>query len=192
MNAQTAPDRPRRGSTILTVAAIASAVLLLPAGLLAAEPTPGESPAAVGSPATVPTLAPADAFCESVDDLRFIVTFLRDTDASEDGWLPIFVGATAAISEARQLAGAADDTYRPLVEDMVGSLEGVRSTAADLGELGTAGAKIAAIGQAITDIGNAMDALSVQLREPCPSAAPASDAAPPPSAPPAASEAPAG
>ena len=168
MNSQTARPistrRPRLHAAVLA----ATFAVLAPIVAFAAEPS--ASPSTAGSPA--PSLAPAEAFCESASDLRFIVAFLRETDASDDGWLPIFVGATAAISEARQLAGATDDTYRPLVDELVGSLEGVRTTAEELGELGTAGAKIAAIGQAITDIGNAMDALSVQLSEPCPSTAP--------------------
>src|SRR5262245_983809 len=180
------PRRRRRLDAAILAALLAA---ISPMAVVGAEPSASPD-AAAGSPA--PTLTPAAAFCESADDLRFIVGYLRDTDAGEDGWLPIFVGATAAISEARQLAGAADETYRPLVEDMVGSLEGVRTTAEELGELGTAGAKIAAIGQAITDIGMAMDALSVQLREPCPGAATAASGAPAASAARPASKVPAG
>ena len=91
----------------------------------------------------------------------------------EDGWLPVFVGVIAGLSEARQLAASVGETYRPLVEDLIGSLEGLRSTVEELQELETIGARVADVGEAITDIGNAMDALSVQLRTPCPSAAPA-------------------
>ena len=123
-------------------------------------------------------MAPAELMCESAEDLRMIVGFLRDTDASEDGWLPIFVGAVAALSEARDLAASAGDTYRPSVDELIDALEGLRATAQELGELDTAGARIAAIGESITAIGNAMDALSVGLRTPCPSAGPTAGEAP--------------
>jgi hypothetical protein len=115
-----------------------------------------------------PTLAPADAVCQSADDLRLIVGFLRDTDPSVDGWVPVLVGVIAGLSEARQLAGSVGETYRPLVDDLIASLEGLRATVDGLGDQGTAGAQLAAIGDAITDIGNAMDSLSLQLQAPCP------------------------
>ncbi len=136
----------------------------LPVGLMAADPTEtGDATASAG-----PTMTPAEAACESVDDLRLIVGFLQDIDIENDGWLPVFVGAVAGLSEARDLMGHVGETYRPLVDDLIGSLEDVRSTVSLLGELETTGAQVAAIGEAITDIGNAMDALSIQLGTPCP------------------------
>jgi hypothetical protein len=113
-----------------------------------------------------------------VANLRLIIQFLRDTDVAEDGWVPVFVGTIAALSEARQLAGSLDQTYRPLVDDLIGTLEGLRSTIADLDELETVGTQVAVIGEAITDVGHALDALSVQLRAPCPTGAPEAAATP--------------
>jgi hypothetical protein len=99
-------------------------------------------------PSAAPQIAASQAACDSVTDLRLIVGFLRDTDIAVDGWLPVFVGTVAALSEARQLADSLGETYRPLFDDLI---------------------------EAITDIGNAMDAISVQLRTPCP--VPSPDAA---------------
>jgi hypothetical protein len=146
----------------LVLAASFSAVL--PSGLLAAESSP--MPETAASPE--PTLAPAEAACESVEDLRLIIDFLRGTDASEDGWLPVLIGVIAALSETRQLANLVSETYRPMVDDLTGSLQDLGSTVDELRELETTGARLASIGEAITDIGNAMDALSVQLQTPCP------------------------
>ena len=123
-------------------------------------------------------MTPADTLCDSAGDLRLIIGFLRDTDPSQDGWPPILVGAIAALSEARHLAGSVGETYRPLVDDLIVSLEGLRSTVEGLEESETLGARIASIGEAITDIGNAMDSLSFQLREPCPSAVPVASETP--------------
>ena len=127
----------------------------MPAALIAAEVSPEL------------TIAPADAACESVDDLRLIAEFLVETDVSEDGWLPVMVGAIAGVSEARDLLGHVGDTYRPLVEDLVVSFEGLQAAAQELEEQETAGAKLATIGESITGIGDSMDALSVQLRAGC-------------------------
>jgi hypothetical protein len=115
-----------------------------------------------------PTLAPAEAACQSASDLRLIIGFLRDTDPSVDGWAPVIVGVIAGLSEARQLAGFAGETYRPLVDDLIISFEGLRMTLDEVGGEATAGAQLAAVGEAITAIGNAMDALSVQLQTGCP------------------------
>jgi hypothetical protein len=137
--------------------------VLPPSQLLAADPSP--VPEVAASPVPIAT---SQAVCDSVADLRLIVGFLRDTDVSEDGWLPVFVGTVAALSEARQLADALGETYRPLFDDLIASLEGLRATVDELAELETTGSQVASIGEAITAIGNAMDALSVQLRTPCP------------------------
>lgn len=159
------PRTTRPGVTffLATVLAASFTVAMSPA-LQAAEASP--APEAAASPG--PSPAPAGALCTSANDLRLIIGFMRDIDVSVDGWIPVLVGAIAALSEARQLAGLADETYRPLVDELIGALEGLRSTVDGLGELDTAGAKVTAIGEAITAIGEAMDALSVQLRSPCP------------------------
>lgn len=133
----------------------------------AAEASP--EPAASPAPTIAPTIAPAEALCESAADLRLIIEFLQQADASEDGWLPIIVGVIAGLGEARTLVGLVDETYRPLVDELVVSLQEVRVMLDSLAELETTGARIAAVGEAITRIGNAMDALSVQLQTRCPS-----------------------
>ena len=76
--------------------------------------------------------------------------------------------AIAGLSEARQLASFVGETYRPLIDDLIISLEGLRMTLDEVGGEATAGAQLAAVGEAITAIGNAMDALSVQLQTGCP------------------------
>jgi hypothetical protein len=164
----------RRTPTVLALI-IAAGLAILPASpLLGAEPSPSpEIPASA-----VPSLTPAEAMCDSASDLRIIVAFLRATDVSEDGWVPLLVGAIAGLSEARGLAGQAGDTYRPLVDDLIGSLEGLRTTIDELSELDTVGSQVAAVGEAITDIGNAMDALSIALRTPCPDIGPDVSASP--------------
>jgi hypothetical protein len=161
MNTPTARTSLGRGRVIvLACLIVASSLTALPSGLLAQEPST--------SPESLASLEPAVAACESADDLRLIADFLRDTDTSEDGWLPVFVGAVAGLSEARQLAGLLGDTYRPLVDNLIASLEGLRTTVEQLDGQETVGAQLAVIGEAITDIGNAMDALSVELQTPCP------------------------
>jgi hypothetical protein len=149
---------------VLALIVAASVCTLLPSGLLAVESSP--MPEALAS--LEPTLGPAEATCQSADDLRLIISFLRDTDPSVDGWVPVIVGVIAGLSEARQLAGFVGDTYRPLVDDLVISLEGLRTTLDEVGGQATAGAQLAAVGEAITAIGNAMDALSVQMQTGCP------------------------
>jgi hypothetical protein len=166
MNTQTASTialaRGRR--IVLALVIAASFSTLLPSGLLAVESSP--TPEAAAS--LEPTLAPAEAACQSAADLRLIIGFLRDTDPSVDGWVPVIVGVIAGLSEARQLAGFVGDTYRPLVDDLIISFEGLRTTLDEVGGEATAGAQLAAVGEAITAIGNAMDALSVQLQTGCP------------------------
>jgi hypothetical protein len=161
-------SRSLRGSRVparvMRALFLGAALSILPSsGLLAAESSP--------SPAM--TMSPAEAACDSAEQLGLIIGFLQDTDVAADGWLPVLVGVIAGLSEARQLAGSVADTYRPLVDDLIGSLEGLRATVDELREMDTTGAAIAAVGESITDIGNAMDALTVQLRDPCPSASPA-------------------
>ena len=166
MNTQTASTTGIARGRIIVLALILAVSFssVLPSGLLAVESSP--MPGAVAS--LEPTLAPAEAACQSADDLRLIIGFLRETDPSVDGWVPVIVGAIAGLSEARQLAGLVGDTYRPLVDDLVISLEGLRTTLDEVEGQATAGAQLAAVGEAITAIGNAMDALSVQLQTDCP------------------------
>ena len=114
------------------------------------------------------SLSPALAACQSAENLRLIVEFMRETDTSEDGWVPLLVGAIAGLSEARTLAGLVGTTYQPLIDDLVTSLSDLRSTAEGLREQGTVGAQLEALGTAVAGVGSAMDALSVQLQTPCP------------------------
>lgn len=148
----------------LGLAFVVAAMSLGPSRLVGADASPQPSPDS--SPAAAMT--PADVGCDSLDDLRLIVEFLQGTDVGEEGWLPVFVGVVAGLSEARQLADALGETYRPLVDDLIAALEGLAAAVSALRESETIGSGIAAVGGAITDVGNAMDALSVQMRTPCP------------------------
>lgn len=130
----------------------------------------------MASPDTV--ASDGKALCESADDLRLIIGFLSETSISEDGVIPVVVGVIAGLSEARTLVGLVDATYRPLVEDLITSLEELGATIDGLGDAATLGAEIASVGEAITDVGEAMDALGLQLRDPCPMEEPAASAVP--------------
>jgi hypothetical protein len=175
-------------SLALVLALAASAYGPPPSGAVAAEPS--GDPAALVSPE--PTSTPAESLCRSAEDLRLIVDFLRGTSLSEDGIVPVLVGTIAALSEARRLAGFVEETYRPLVDDLIAALQGLRTALDEFQDRGTFGAAIATIGEAVTEIGLAMDALGTALREPCPTDVPAASAAPSASAVPPVSEAPAG
>ena len=161
------PARPgaTRGLTITLALTVAvSLMAALPTGILAQDSTE----AAESTASAEPSLTPAQAACQSVDDLTLIVGFLQSIDIDEDGWVPVVIGAIAGISEARALAGFVGEVYRPLVEDLIISLQAIRTTAAELSEMETTGSQIAAVGETITEIGIAMDALSTQLRASCP------------------------
>jgi hypothetical protein len=169
MNTQAEPTTPGRRPMRIVVALVLalSIATLLPSLTVAADASP-----APGTPAPpAPTLASAEAMCDSVGDLRLIVEFLRATDVEADGWLPVFVGVVAGLGEARDLVGSVGETYRPLLDDLIASLGSARVTVEQVREAETMGAGVAMIGEAITGIGNAMDALSLQLRDPCPIAA---------------------
>jgi hypothetical protein len=144
---------------ILVLAFVIAATLsaALPVSLFGAD----------ASPSPEVSVSPDVAACESAADLQLIVGFLGGLDASEDGWLPVIVGVIGGLSEARTLAGLVGEIYGPLVDDVVGSLEGLRVTAEALADEETAGAKLAAVGESVTEVGNAMDALAVQLRTRC-------------------------
>jgi hypothetical protein len=143
---------------VLAIAIFATLFAASPAGTLAADASP--SPEA--------SLTPEAPACESVEDPQLIVEFLQGSDVSEDGWLPVAVGVIGGLSEARTLAGLVSDVYQPLVDDLATSIQGLGATADELRAEETAGAKVAAVGVAITEVGNAMDALGVQLRTRCP------------------------
>ncbi len=175
MNARTAShsNLARGLGMVLALLFLAALSAASPVGLLAADPS-----APAGSAVSPqPTITPAEAACQSAEDLRLVVDFVRHTDVSQDGWAPVLVGAIAGVSEAHRLAGLLDQTYQPLVSDLITSLEDLRATVDTLDQQGTAGAKLAAVGEAITAVGNAWDALSVQLRSPCPTQPAASPAA---------------
>ena len=105
--------------------------------------------------------------CESAADLRLYIGFLRDQSIRDDV-VPVLVGAAASLYEARTLAGLVSDTYRPLVDDLVRSLSDLVAAVRGFRDQGTVGAGLVQIGEAISGVGTAMDALSVALREPCP------------------------
>lgn len=142
-----------------------------PASVLAQDASPSPSPSASLTPQASLTpeasLTPHEAACASADDLTLIVDFLRETDASEDGWLLWVVGAIAGVSEVRQLAGHMGEVYQPLVEDLIVSLRGLRTEAGDARAEESLGAKLVLFGESITEVGTAMDALGDQLRTRC-------------------------
>lgn len=142
-----------------------------------AEPAASGAPADPGAPKTL---------CESASDLRLYVGFLRDQSISEDGFLAVTVGAVASISEARTLAGLVGETYRPLVDDLIVSLGDLQTAVRGFRDQGSVGGGLVQLGEAITSVGTAMDALSIALREPCPVETPAASEAPLASASPAA------
>jgi len=149
--------------------------------VMAADPS--APPAASAAPA--PTDVPG-AMCESASDLRLYVGFLRDQTISEDGLLAVLVGAVASLSEARTLAGLSGETYRPLVDDLIGALQDLGTAVRGFRDQGTVGAGLVQLGESIAAVGSAMDALSAGLREPCPPGSPAASAPPTTAASPAA------
>ena len=128
------------------------------------------TPAAAQEESPAPTALPtaAEAACDSASDLRLILGFVDQSLEDERGLIPAGIGVIAALSEARTLATQVGETYRPLAQDLVVSLQDLRDTLGDLEDLETAGAKLASIGESVVEIGDAMDALSVQLRTRCP------------------------
>lgn len=121
-----------------------------------------------GDPATEAEPTPiAKTFCESGADLRTDVAFLRNTEVSEDGLLQLIISIDAALGEARTMAVLAGEEYGPLVSDVVVSLQDLRDITDELEDQETVGAGITIIGETITAVGEAMDELEVQLREPC-------------------------
>lgn len=163
-----------RRPTLVAALAFVITAAAMPSGLLAADASPpGASPGGSEPAAATPlaSLTPSQAMCASAADMRTIVAFLQGTDVDTEGWVPVFVGVVAGLSEARGLVGLVDETYRPLVDDLVASLQDLLSITDELRELDTLGSKVAVVGEAITQVGNDMDALSVALQAPCPATA---------------------
>jgi hypothetical protein len=148
------------GMVLLSVSLLLSGIAGPTASVaLAADPSPPASPAASADPG--PTL------CESAADLALYVGYLRDQSLSEDGLVPILVGAAASIFEAQRLAGLIDATYRPLIAELRAALEELGASARSLRGESTLGTRIADLGTSITRVGLAMDALTTQLRTRC-------------------------
>ncbi len=154
--AATGPERTR-----IVVAMLLPALVALP--LMAVSVSAQDE-----SPAPTASLTPAEAACASADDLRVILDFTRESVESNRGLVPVGIGVIAGLSEARNLAGLVGDVYRPLVEDVIVSLQDLRDTIGDLDEIDTAGLKVAAVGEALVDIGDAMNELGAQVRTGCP------------------------
>lgn|GEM_PF-5768544 len=138
---------------------VVSACRAIPPGLVGpdADATPGPSP----TPTT-------KTMCESGADLSVDVEFLRSLELREDGLVSVLVAVDAALGEARTLGALVTEEYRPQAVDLVLSLENLRLTVDELSQQETLGAGIAAIGDSISEIGKAMDALTLELRDPCP------------------------
>ena len=153
---RTRPELTRVFVLMLVVALLGVSALAVPVAAQDDSPDPSASPAA------------AEAACQSASDLEIILGFVRDSVEAESGLVPVGIGVIAALSEARTLVGLVGETYRPLVQDLTVSLQDLRATIGDLDDLDTAGAKLAAVGETVVDIGNAMDAVSMQLRTGCP------------------------
>ena len=173
-------------SLVTRVARPSVLFLLMLAALAGATMGPrvraADASAVPGASASPSASEPSKTMCESVADLRLYVGFLRDQSIQEGGLVPVLVGAAASLSEARTLAGLVDQTYRPLVDDLIGSLQDLASAVREFRDQGTIGAGLVQLGQAIAGVGTAMDALSAALREPCPLESPAPSALPAPSA----------
>lgn len=153
----------RASVLVIALLFVASACRSLPPGVLApaAEPTPAASATASAEPVT-------KSICESGVDLQADIDFLRSTELSEDGLITVLFAADTALEETRLLADLVGEEYRPLVTDLMLSLQGLRTTVDGFDSEETAGAGISAIGESIAEIGESMDALTLQLREPCP------------------------
>ena len=112
VNAQPATVAHGARAVLASLLLVAATFSISGSGALAAEPSAEPSVMASSSPAATS----AEAMCQSVSDLGLIIGFLRDTSLSEEGVVPLVVGAIAGISEGQQLLGLVDENYRPLVE----------------------------------------------------------------------------
>jgi hypothetical protein len=136
-----------------------SACSAIPVGLF--EGTPDETPEPSPTPIT-------KTFCESGADLSTDIDFLSSVEVSEDGLLTLIVSVDVALGEARTFTELASQEYGPLVADLVLALQDLRDLAQELEGQETLGSAITVVGETITEIGEAMDTLSMQLRDPCP------------------------
>lgn len=167
--------------TIVLVLVMAAIAGMSRSWVRAADPS--MAPPVSGSPTA--SEAPK-TMCESAADLRLYVGFVRDQSIDDAGLLTVLVGAVASLSEARTLAALVGETYRPLVDDLVASLQDLRTTVRAFRDQGTVGAGLVQVGEAVARVGTTMDALSLALHEPCPTDAPVAPPAPAASASPAA------
>jgi hypothetical protein len=159
--------RVTRLSIVLLLVAAALAGGMTQSRVRAADPSaaPGASGAPIASPAP-------KTMCDSVSDLRLYVGFLRDQSIKEDGVLPVLVGAVASLAEARTLLPLVDETYRPLVDALIVSLQDLQTALRGFRDAGSVGSGLVELGESIVGVGTAMDTLSEALREPCPLDAP--------------------
>lgn len=144
----------------------ASSETAVPSGSAVA---PSGAPGAAATADVSESATPASkTMCQSSEDLAAEIALLRSIDVSEDGVVSLITAADAAIGEAQLLAELVVDEYRPLVEDTVVALQELRDIGEEARGQATIGARVATIGEAVTEVGRAMDALETQLRQPCP------------------------
>jgi hypothetical protein len=155
--------------SLLALALWLAASVGAPLGVTAHSSAPSVAPSASEAPKTM---------CQSLDDLRLYIGFLRDQSLSDDGLLPVLVGAAASIAEARTLLPLVGAEYRPLVEALLGSLQDLQAAVRGFGDAGTVGSGLVQVGGSIVGIGTSLDALSLALQEPCPEPSPAPMASP--------------
>jgi hypothetical protein len=163
----------RRSGTSVARLFILLLGLLFVIGACRALPTGLTSPGSGDSPDVDPTPSPtpiAKTMCESADDLRVDLDFLRAVELREDGLVAVLVAVDVALGEARTLTTLMGEEYGPYAADLVLSLEALRVTVDRLERKETVGEGIAAIGEAIVGIGEAMESLELELRDPCPEA----------------------
>ncbi len=153
----TRPSLARTSVFLVVLLFALSACRALPPGFLAPDATPEPSPTPI-----------AKTMCESGAALRTDIEFLRSLELREDGLVSVLVAVDSALGEARTLGTLVTEEFRPLAVDLVLSLENLRLTVDDLNQQETVGAGLAPIGESIAEIGTAMDALGLELRDPCP------------------------
>ena len=144
--------------SIIAVFAL-SACRALPVGLFSSgdDQTPAPSPTPI-----------TKTMCESGADLAVDVGFLQRLDVSEDGVVPLIAAVDLALGEAQTLGTLVVEEYQPLVNDVIVSLQDLRDISEELESQETIGGGITAIGESLVGIGESMEALEQQLREPCP------------------------
>jgi len=157
----TQPSLARTLVLLLALLFALSACRALPPGFLAPSAAPDSTPG------PSPTLI-TKTMCESGADLRTDIDFLRSLELREDGLISVLVAVDSALGEARTLGTLVTEEYRPQAVDLVLSLENLRLTVDELSQQETLGAGIATLGESIAEIGDAMDALTLELRDPCP------------------------